>query len=326
MPGLERELLEGMSFASSPSLDVWLATERRHLQATAEAVLREAALARLAAGAAGEAADLAGRLVRLDPLDENFQALLVRSLAAAGDGVGAARQAAACTELFLRELGVQPGATLNAALHTVTAAPTARPSTGRAGAIAQLEAGEAAIGAGVLDAGLRCPAPPAIVDGRGQRRPSRCAPGRARRLGGALDAHAARGRDEEGAAALRTKRWPSSERAPPPLAAAGVPRARLRRVACVAATSGRWRGCRGRPRWRAGDRAEQARVATVHGPDPRATPRTTAPRSRCFATPSRSPTASATRSSRFTHCRCGAARCCCAKRPGGRDRCTRPIQ
>lgn len=61
VPGLGRELLEGMSFASSPSFEVWLTTERRRLQATAEAVLREAALARLAAGAAGEAADLAGR-------------------------------------------------------------------------------------------------------------------------------------------------------------------------------------------------------------------------------------------------------------------------
>ena len=96
VPGLGRELLEGMSFASSPAFEVWLATERRHLQAITEAVLREAALARLAAGAATEAADLAARLVRKNPLNENYQALLVRSLAAAGDGVGAARQAAAC--------------------------------------------------------------------------------------------------------------------------------------------------------------------------------------------------------------------------------------
>jgi hypothetical protein len=41
----------------------------------------------------------------------DFQALLVRCLAAAGDGIRAARQAAACRELFGRELGVQPGAT-----------------------------------------------------------------------------------------------------------------------------------------------------------------------------------------------------------------------
>jgi len=47
LPGIERELLEGMSFSSSPAFDIWLLTERRHLGATAEAVLREAALARL---------------------------------------------------------------------------------------------------------------------------------------------------------------------------------------------------------------------------------------------------------------------------------------
>jgi hypothetical protein len=39
--------------------------------------------------------------------------------------------------------------------HTATATTIARPATGRVGALAQLDAGEAAIGAGVLDAGLQ---------------------------------------------------------------------------------------------------------------------------------------------------------------------------
>ena len=91
-----------------------------------EAVLREAALARLAAGECAAATDLASRLVRQNPLDEDYQVLLVRCLAAAGDGVGAARQASACRELFLRELGVPPGAALDAAMHTTTATPTNR--------------------------------------------------------------------------------------------------------------------------------------------------------------------------------------------------------
>lgn len=260
LPGLGRELLEGMSFASSPSFEVWLATERRHMQATAEAVLREAALARLAAGAAGEAADLAARLVRLDPLDENFQALLVRSLAAAGDGVGAARQVAACTELFMRELGVPPSAALTAAMHTVTAAPTARPSTGRAGAIAQLEAGEAAIGAGVLDAGLQC-LRRAIVesDATGDlelRTRARVA------LGGAL-VHAARGRDEEGAAALH-EALAIGQEASSPLAAAAC-----RELGYVEFLRGRYERAlvwlRRAVQLAGSDRAEQARIATVHG-------------------------------------------------------------
>lgn len=199
VPGIDHELLEGMSFPGSPAFEVWLATERRHLRATAEAVLREAALSRLAAGAAREAADLAGRLVRCNPLDENYQALLIRSLCTAGDGVGAARQAAACRELFRRELGVAPGIVLEAAMQTLTAAPVAMPATGRAAAQAQLEAGEAAIGAGALEAGLQCLRRAMVeADATGDtalRARVRVA------LGGAL-VHAARGRDEEGATAL----------------------------------------------------------------------------------------------------------------------------
>ncbi|MDM0011605.1 BTAD domain-containing putative transcriptional regulator [Variovorax sp. J22P168] len=260
LPGLGHELLEGMSFASSPSFEVWLANERRHLQAAAEAVLREAALARLAAGAAGEAADLAARLVRLNPLEENFQALLIRSLAAAGDGVAAARQVAACRELFLRELGVAPGPAIESALRTSTAAPTARPATGRAAAVAQLQAGEAAIAAGALDAGLHClrrAVTEADADGDVELR------GRTRvALGGAL-VHAARGRDEEGATALH-EALAVGERASPSIAAAAC-----RELGYVEFLRGRYERAAGWLRRAAllaeGEPAEQARIATVHG-------------------------------------------------------------
>ncbi|WP_411885627.1 BTAD domain-containing putative transcriptional regulator [Polaromonas sp. YR568] len=260
VPGLGHELLEGMNFSGSPAFEVWLATERRHLQAAAEAVLREAAQARMAAGAMAEAATLAGRLVRHNPLDENYQALLVRSLAAAGDGVGAARQAAACRELFQRELGVQPGATLDAALGTLTAAPTARPATGRAAALAQLEAGEAAISAGALDAGLQCLRRAiAEADATGDavlRARTRVA------LGGAL-VRAARGRDEEGATALHEALEVGRD-ASPVLAAAAC-----RELGYVEFLRGRYERTlawlqRARPL--AGeDRAELARIATVCG-------------------------------------------------------------
>jgi DNA-binding SARP family transcriptional activator len=199
VPGLGQVFLEGLRLSGCAAFEVWLETERRHLQATSEAVLREAALARMATGKCAEAADLASLLVRHNPLEEDYQVLLVRCLAAAGDGVGAARQATACRELFLRELGVQPGAALDAAMNTTTATPTARPATGRMAAIAQIEAGEAAIGAGVLDAGLQCLRRAVVeADSTGDaviRTRARVA------LGGAL-VHAARGRDEEGATAL----------------------------------------------------------------------------------------------------------------------------
>lgn len=260
VPDLDHDLLEGMSFASSPSFELWLATERRQLQATAEAVLREAALARLATGAAAEAAALAGRLVRKNPLDENYQALLVRSLAAAGDGVGASRQVAACRELFMRELGVVPGATLDAAMGTVTAAPTARPSTGRAAALAQLEAGEAAIGAGALDAGLHC-LRRAIVEA--DVTGDAVLQTRARvALGGAL-VHAARGRDEEGATALHEALAVGHDVSPALAAAA------CRELGYVEFLRGRYERALAWLRRAASsafdDRAEQARIATVHG-------------------------------------------------------------
>jgi DNA-binding SARP family transcriptional activator len=260
VPGLDHELLAGMNFSSSPSFNVWLATERRHLQAAAEAVLREAALARLAAGAMAEAADLAGRLVRKNPLDENYQVLLVRSLAAAGDGVGAARQAAACRELFQRELGVQPGPALADAMRTVTAAPTTRAATGRAAVMAQLAAGEAAISAGALDAGLQC-LRRAIAEADATGDPALRARARVA-LGGAL-VHALRGRDEEGSTALHEAIAVAQGVASPVVAAA------YRELAYVEFLRGRYERAlvwlkRAVP-LAEGDRAERSRIATVCG-------------------------------------------------------------
>ena len=199
LPGLGAELLEGQHFDSCPSFQVWLDGERRHVASLTTAMLREAAMAELADGKAAEAAALARRLVTLEPLDENFHVLLVRCLGAAGDGIGAARQAAACRALFERELGVGPGPALDEALSTATAMPTHGAVAGRGAVLAQLEAGEAALRAGVLDAGLQC-LRRAISDADALgdialRKRSRVA------LGGAL-VHSARGRDEEGAAAL----------------------------------------------------------------------------------------------------------------------------
>jgi DNA-binding SARP family transcriptional activator len=260
LPGIGRELLEGLSFPSSPSFEVWLQAERRRMQATAQAVLHEATLARLAGGAAAEAVDLAERLLTLDPLDESSQVLLVRCLSNAGDGVGAARQAAACRELFKRELGVSPGPALNDALHTTTSAAVARPATGRAGTLAQLEAGEAAIGAGVLDAGLQC-LRRAIADADATGDPVLRTRARVA-LGGAL-VHAARGRDAEGAAALHEALTIGDGAAPQQVAAA------CRELGYVEFLLGRYDRAltwvaRAEPLAR-GDVAERARLATLEG-------------------------------------------------------------
>jgi DNA-binding SARP family transcriptional activator len=198
LPGLGHELLDGLAFRTSPGFELWLESERRHVAGTTSAVLHAAALALLGRGEAEGAARHASELVRLNQYEENAHVLLVRCLRAAGDHEGATRHAASCTELFRRELGSDPSPALQAA----AAAPEVTVETrisGRAGVLARLEAGDAALDAGAVEAGVQ------------QMRGAVTA---ARRLdGGELLAealvslgsalvHSARGTDEEGAAAL----------------------------------------------------------------------------------------------------------------------------
>jgi DNA-binding SARP family transcriptional activator len=199
LTNLGRELLEGVNVAASPAFETWLLAERRHVQAQTEGVLHEAALARLAAGQGDPAISLAARLVAMNPFEENYQELLIRAHAASGDREGAARQLAACVELFRRELGVEPGPAVYAAAEASGTTATATAVTGPAAARAQLDAGEAAIGAGALDAGLEClrrAAAEAHACGDLELKAAAL-----QALGAAL-AHAARGRDEEASAAL----------------------------------------------------------------------------------------------------------------------------
>ncbi|HWH32521.1 MAG TPA: BTAD domain-containing putative transcriptional regulator [Egibacteraceae bacterium] len=197
LPGLGQDLLEGLGFAAAPGFELWLASERRRLNGAAAAVLHEAALNRLARSEAAEAAGYAARLVALDQFDENAHVVLVRCLRAAGDFAGAERQVDACTELFTRELGVAPSSALRDA---AAAAASGEPGTvGRAAVLAHLDAGEAAIRAGALDAGLAA-LRRAVVGARAADEPDLLARVLVA-LGGAL-VHAARGSDVDGAAAL----------------------------------------------------------------------------------------------------------------------------
>ena len=198
LPGLGHELLGGLVFRSSPGFELWLENERRHIAGTTSAVLHEAALALLARGRAAEAAHYAAELVRLNPYDENPHVLLVRCLRAAGDPDAAMRHVHACTELFKRDLGIEPTPALRTAAAASEVVVASRVS-GRAEVLAQVEAGEAALAAGAVEAGLHrmrgAVAAARRVDDRELLAGSLVA------LGGAL-VHSARGTDEEGAAAL----------------------------------------------------------------------------------------------------------------------------
>ena len=200
IPGLGRELLEGMQFANSPAFETWLLIERRRLVGAAEAALHEAALDRLAAGEAQAAVGLAARLVELNPYDENFQELLIRSYAEAGDRDAANRQVSACLELFRAERGSAPGAAVFRAAEATPPVPVAAAGVaGPQGARARLEAGRSAINAGSFDPGVRSLA-------RAAAEAKACGAHELEAeawlaLGTAL-VHSARGRDEEGADAL----------------------------------------------------------------------------------------------------------------------------
>jgi len=199
VPGLGRELLEGISFPSSPAFEVWLLAERRRLAAAAQNVLHEAALAKLASGDPGKAVELATRIVAVNPLDEEAQELLIRAYAMAGDRAAAERQRDACVALFRRELGVEPGDAIRRAAVVPPARDAAvRPATA-ASIAAQLEAGLAALDAGAADvaiAGLRQAVAAAHRAGASDLQARALLA-----LGSAL-VHAVRGRDGEGAGVL----------------------------------------------------------------------------------------------------------------------------
>ena len=208
LPGLGHELLGGLVFRSSPGFEMWLENERRHIAGMTSGVLHEAALALLARGRAADAAHHAAELVRLNPYDENPHVLLVRCLRAAGDPEAAMRHVETCTELFKRDLGIEPTPALRTAAVATEVVVAGRVS-GRAEVLAQLEAGEAALAAGVGEAGLhRLRGALTAARRIGDRE---LLAGALVALGGAL-VHSARGTDEEGAAALHEERRSPSRR------------------------------------------------------------------------------------------------------------------
>jgi DNA-binding SARP family transcriptional activator len=152
LPGLGAELLEGLGIRGAAVFDTWLLGQQRHLAAASEAVLHEAALSSMSVGELERAVGYAIRAATMSPLDENHQALLIRLYRLLGDDESAVRQFQACQKLFNRELGVDPGPAIEAALRTTTPDPPEPADDATIEAV--LEAGSAAVAAGALDAGV----------------------------------------------------------------------------------------------------------------------------------------------------------------------------
>ena len=198
--GLGRELLEGIQPATDAAFEAWLLAERRRYAGIASGMLREAAVARLAAADAPSAVELATRLVALDEYDEEAHALLIRAHVAAGNEADARRYLTAVLDRFRRELGVEPSATLVRAADPVTGALASRPGAGtRATAGSLIAAGDAAIAVGAIEAGLDT-LRRAVADAEDSG--DRSLTARALVALGEAYIHGGRGRDGEGATAL----------------------------------------------------------------------------------------------------------------------------
>lgn len=191
-----QELLEGLTFDSAPAFELWLTGRRRHLLASAAAVLHEEARANLARDPR-TAVRLAERLVDIAPQDENCHVLLVRALVSCGRMPEAAQRAVECAAFLERELGVQPSGALRDALAGPAALPIWPPTS--VSVLAQMDSGAAAVTAGSWATGidhLR----QAVANAR-QLTDERLRARSLVALGAAL-VHAGRGQDEEGAASL----------------------------------------------------------------------------------------------------------------------------
>jgi DNA-binding SARP family transcriptional activator len=148
------QLLEGLSFTDSPVFDSWLADQRYRLDNVVQSLLYEAALASLASGAPGEAAELAALALQRDPFHADCNAVLVKALVALGEHRRAREHVAKCGELYRQELGLPLPSEVRRALSD--AAPEADPGMPATAATVRsyLDAGGASLWAGAVDRGL----------------------------------------------------------------------------------------------------------------------------------------------------------------------------
>jgi tetratricopeptide (TPR) repeat protein len=119
------------------------------------AQLREAAIAAISQGHPERAVELAEVAARRSPYDEGAQVLLARALVVAGHPTAALEHVTAVESLFRDELGCDPTPALrSAARANVAAAPPGVSARARASSL--LRAGQAAMSAGAVEAGLDC--------------------------------------------------------------------------------------------------------------------------------------------------------------------------
>jgi DNA-binding SARP family transcriptional activator len=148
------QLLEGLSFADCPVFESWLADQRYRLDNVVQSLLYEAALAALASGAPGEAAELAALALERNPFHTDSNAVLVKALVALGEHRRARGHVIKSGDLYRQELGLPLPSEIRRALSA--AAPEAdsgMPAT-EATVRSYLDAGGSSLWAGAVDRGL----------------------------------------------------------------------------------------------------------------------------------------------------------------------------
>ena len=201
VPALGQDLLEGIDVQAGAAFESWLRAERRHVASISTAVLREAATARLAMGWPDQALALATRLVALDEFDEEANILMIRTYLAIGAEQRAREHLESAAARIREELGTDPSPALMFAIDNASQFPLPSQSwvQGSAAGESLITAGEAAVSAGVFDAGLEILRRAVVV-----AREAGDAELEARALIvlGTAFVHSGRGRGSEGATAL----------------------------------------------------------------------------------------------------------------------------
>ena len=200
VPALGRDLLEGIDVQAGAAFESWLRAERRHAASVSTAVLREAATARLAMGWPDQALALATRLVALDEFDEEANILMIRTYLAIGAEQRAREHLESAAARIREELGTDPSPALMFAIDNNAPFPPS-PSwvQGSAAGESLITAGEAAVSAGVFDAGLEILRRAVVV---AQEAGDPELEARALIVLGTAFVHSGRGRGSDGATAL----------------------------------------------------------------------------------------------------------------------------
>lgn len=106
-------LLEGLAISSAPDFEQWLAAERGRVERLYREVLHGLGEKRRVVGDWEGMANLAERLLELDPLDEKAMLLYLESLTLKGDRTLALRSYAEFETRLREELGAEPAASLS---------------------------------------------------------------------------------------------------------------------------------------------------------------------------------------------------------------------